>query len=566
MNRTAFAAVFQNELLLNSKRIAPYALVFLFAANAVLWWGWSAAATFGWATNSDFNIVRNFQGFSFILGLPLFNALIMGDPVVRDFNAGMDSLIFSKPVSRGSYLLGKFCANFFVLICCMAAFMLTGLVLQLFPLQRLVVLPVRVFPYFKHFFVISVISHLLLAVVFFTLATLKRNAKFAYAAAVAFYPLYFAYQLLFLRNLPPDWRVVLDPMMLSAFQVSRDRWVDADWINQIVISYSSAMLANRALVVILVALIFIVLYFRFTITETDRTRGEYLALNLETSEERVHVDPEDRFQRVDVRADVSVPAVALVNKGARANLRQLIAATSVELTLLRHERSLIVLLPLSILVSFLSLPFSSGGVSHSAVFAGNSVRGLSLFLLGMIVFYVGEAMHRDRDARIEPVLWTAPMRNNVLLLSKFLAVLLLSLLLLVLAGLTAMLTPFLRGQTSIDVASYLLIYTVILVPSLIFMTAASLALNVLLRDKYLCYAVTIATGSALIYLYSQGSNHWVYDPVLYGLWTENDFASSERVSYLMWLRVYCVAIAAVCLVVAHALFPRRDSLLRRSKL
>jgi hypothetical protein len=129
-----------------------------------------------------------------------------------------------------------------------------------------------------------------------------------------------------------------------------------------------------------------------------------------------------------------------------------------------------------------------------------------------------------------------------------------------------MLTPFLRGQTSIDVASYLLIYTVILVPSLIFMTAASLALNVLLRDKYLCYAVTIATGSALIYLYSQGSNHWVYDPVLYGLWTENDFASSERVSYLMWLRVYCVAIAAVCLVVAHALFPRRDSLLRRSKL
>jgi len=557
MSRTAFAAVFQNELILNSKRIAPYALIFLFAANAVLWWGWSAAATFGWAINSDFNIVRNFQGFSFILGLPLFNALLMGDPVVRDFNTGIDSLIFSKPVSRGSYLLGKFCANFFVLVCCMAAFMLTGLLLQLFPLPRIIVFPVRVFPYFKHFFLIPVISHLLLAVVFFTLATLKRNAKFAYAAAVAFYPLYFAYQLLVLRNLPPDWRVVLDPMMLSAFHVPRDRWVDADSINQIVISYSSGMIANRALILILVALIFMVLYFRFTITETERSRGEYLALNLAASEETVHVDPEERFQHVDVRANVSVPAVALVNKGAR----QLIAATSVELILLRHERSLILLLPLSILVSFLSLPFSAGvtGVSHSAIFAGSSARGLSLFLLGMIVFYVGEAMHRDREARIEPLLWSAPARNNVLLLSKFLAVLLLSLLLLIVAGLAAMLTQFLRGQTPIDVASYLLIYTLILVPSLIFMAAASLALNVLLRDKYLCYAVTIAMGSALIYLYSQGFNHWFYNPVLYGLWTESDFASRERVSYLMWLRVYCMALAAVGLVAAHAFFPRRSS-------
>lgn len=564
--QTEFAAILQYELILNSKRVAPYALILLFAGNGLLWWGGSAAATFGWATNGDFNIVRNFQGFSFILGLPLFNALIMGDPVIRDFNARIDSLIFSKPVSRVSYLLGKFCANFFVLVSCMAAFMLTGLLLQWIPLPRVVMFPARVFPYFKHFFLIPVISHLLLGVVFFTLATLKRNAKFAYAAAVAFYPLYIGYQLFFLQYLPPDWRVVLDPMMLSSFQIPRHRWVEADWINQIVINYSSSMIVNRVLVVLVVALIFMFLYSRFTTTERDNSGGEYLTLNLSTPVGTAQVLPaakaEHRFQEVEVvRPNVLIPVVELVNKGPRPNLRKLVAATMVELTLLRHERSLIVLLPLTLLIAFLSLPFSVGasaGISTSASFAGSSVRGLTLFLLGMIVFYVGEAMHRDREVRIDSVLWATPTHNNVLLLSKFFAVLLVSVLLMILAGVTAMLTQLVRGQTPIDVVSYLIIYTVILAPSLIFMAAGSLALNVLLRDKYLCYAITIAIGSALFYLYSQGFNHWLYNPILHGLWTESDFASSERLSYLTLLRMYCVGFAGACLVLAYVFFARKS--------
>ena len=103
-----FFAVFQNEVLLNSKRVAPYVLMLLFIANALMWSVRGAAVTRGWATNSDFNIARNILAFSWFLGLPIFNAVIMGDPVLRDFRLGVDSLIFSKPISRASYLIGKF--------------------------------------------------------------------------------------------------------------------------------------------------------------------------------------------------------------------------------------------------------------------------------------------------------------------------------------------------------------------------------------------------------------------------------------------------------------------------
>ena len=109
--QTPFTAVFCNEVLLNAKRVAPYVLIAFFTSNAILWWGWGPAVERGWATNSEFYIRRNHGGFSFILGLPIFTAIIMGDAVVRDFRLGVDSLIFSKPLGRGSYLLGKFPGN-----------------------------------------------------------------------------------------------------------------------------------------------------------------------------------------------------------------------------------------------------------------------------------------------------------------------------------------------------------------------------------------------------------------------------------------------------------------------
>src|SRR5687767_8206681 len=187
---TQFAAVFQTEVLLNSKRVAPYALMILFAAHAVLWWSHGPAVKLGWATNSDFYIVRNLLGFSFLLGLPIFNAVIMSDPVIRDFRIGIEPLIFSKPISRGSYLLGKFFGNFFVLVCCQAVFPLTLLVLQAFRTTQMIVQPFKVFPYFKHFFFFVVITHLVMAAFYFTVGTLTRNSKITYGLAVCFYPLY----------------------------------------------------------------------------------------------------------------------------------------------------------------------------------------------------------------------------------------------------------------------------------------------------------------------------------------------------------------------------------------
>ena len=560
---TPFGAIFQNEVRINSKRIAPYFMALLCAGNGLLWWGWGPATGRGLAINSDVVIASVLPIYSF-LTLPLFTALFMADPVSRDFRAGVDPLIFSKPISRAAYLLGKFFGNFFVLGCCQSAFVLTWFVLQAVPKAGVTTQSFKVVPYIKHFLVFVVISHLLLAAFYFAVGVLTRNAKIVYGLGVAFYPLYIAYQLVILNSLSWRWKLALDPLVMNRGNVHERR---IEWMNQLVVVYDTDLIVNRVVMVLFAAILLTILYRRFTIAERPGKGEELSILNLTAGVGGFYYDPPvaestlgDRFEPDHSRVKVLLPNVIRTTAGVRAQLRQLFAALAVEFQLLLSERSLVVIMPLAGFLSILEVAFYNipADVSHSAAYATNTAKLLLLFLLGITVFYTSEAMHRDREVRIEPVIWAAPAPNSVLLLSKFLATLSLTLSLTVLVGVAAILIQFLRGHTPVEIQAYLIVYSVILLPGIFLITGGSVALNVLLRDKYLTYAVSIGIGVGLFYLYGQGYNHWLYNPVLYNLWKYSDLTGTALDRILIH-RAYCLAVAGLLLVGAHLCFQRRST-------
>jgi ABC-2 type transport system permease protein len=560
--QTQFAAVFTNEVLLNIKRVAPYVLMAFFASNAVLWWGWGPAVGRGWATNAEFYIQRNMGAFSFILGLPIFTAVIIGDAVIRDFRLGLDPLIFSKPVGRGSYLLGKFLGNFFVLVCCQSAFAITLFLLQWVPFSGMVVLPLRIVPFFKHFLFIVVISHLVLAAIYFAAGTLTRKPKVVYGLAACFYPAYIAYQLL-LKNLPGIVGVITDPLGWSVqFGLGPGIWqMSSAFLNQYVVTYGVAAYVNRASMIIMASLCLLIVYLRFRIDPME-TRSAALFPRMMLSEvpDRIaYSSPSVLFDlpiaASPARDQIRLPKVTST-QGVEATLFRIIGAIGVEFRLLRAERSLLLFLPVVIFFSFFSVPFSriSSEVSYSVIAATNTTNSLLLCFACMIVFYMGEIMHRDREVKIEPVVWSTPAPNSVLLLSKCLAMTLLALSLAMLGGATAICAQMLRGYTPVDLSAYFIINGVVVVPSIIFMTAMVVALNVLLRNKYASYVIAVGTGAGLFYLYSIGYNHWLYNPLLYKLWTYADLTTPT----ILTQRLYCLALAAACLVLAHIFFERKS--------
>ena len=558
--KSPFAAVFTNEVLLNIKRVAPYVLMAFFASNAVLWWARGPAMEMGWATNADFYIQRNNGAFNFLLGLPIFTAVIMGDAVIRDFRLGVDPLLFSKPVGRSLYLLGKFLGNWFVLVCCQSVFAITALLLQWIPVSGMIVLPVRVVPYFKHFFFIVVISHLVLAAIYFAAGTITRNSKVVYGLAACFYPVYIGYQLL-LKNLPKIVGVITDPLGWSAqFGLGPGIWsMSPDFLNQYVVTYSAAAYINRTAMIIATALCLWIVYLRFTIAPRSDKADQLTKLTLSEAPEKVaYASPsyeliDSHIEQFAARDRVAIPKVT---RARSATLFKIVGAINIEFRLLRAERAFIVLIPLAIFLSFLSVPFSpiASVSSYSVTSAINTADMLLLFLACVIVFYTGEVMHRDREVKIEPLVWSTSAANSVFLLSKCLAMTLLALALVIVGNVTTILTQFLRGHTPVDFSAYLRIISIVVVPSIIFLASVVVALNVVLRNKYLTYVIATATGAGLIYLHNLGYNHWPYNPLLYRLWPYSNLLSRPIIAH----RFYCLALAAVFLALAHVLFERKS--------
>jgi hypothetical protein len=127
------------------------------------------------------------------------------------------------------------------------------------------------------------------------------------------------------------------------------------------------------------------------------------------------------------------------------------------------------------------------------------------------------------------------------------------------AGLTAIAIQLLRGHAPVELYPYLVTYSVILIPSIVFMAGVSILLNVVLREKYLAYVVIVGVGAGLFYLYSQGHNHWLYNPMLYQLWNYPDLTGAgSNQSIILIHRIYCLAISVACLSVAHLFFQRKS--------
>ena len=565
--QTPFAAVFWNEVLVNTKRVAPYALMVLFTANAILWWGWGPAVGRGWATNSDFYIYRNISAFNFVLGLPIFTIIMMGDPVIRDFRLGVDPLIFSKPVSRASYVLGKFFGAFFVLVCCQSTFAITSFLLQWVPFSGMVKLPVRFLPYFQHFFFVVVVSHLVVAAFFFAIGTISRNAKIIYGLAACFYPAYVSLQLL-LKGLPENLLNTLDPIAFNFHSKGEGGWGQtADFLNKQVVSYGPYGYANRALMLVYTSIFLFIVYRRFSTHEqTKLSTDHFTILTLPRDSDSVPLGLENAAPSYGVldtaieaspaRDRIPLPSVTLT-RGLRSTLFKIVAAVETEFRLLSFERSLIVLVPLVILLSIFDLAFFrvEPEISYSVTYATGTSKVLLFFLVGLIIFFTGETMHRDREVRVRPIVWSTPAPNSVLLLSKCFAAALLAFALLAVVGLVAIVIQVFRGHTPVDFTAYVAVYGVVVVPSIVFITSMVVALNALLRNKYATYVVAVATSAVLLYLYNIGYNHWTYNPLLYRLWTYRDLFTQT----MLVRRLYCFGVAAALLALAHLVFERKST-------
>lgn len=561
-----FFAIVRTEVRFNLKRIAPYALAVVFVANAVLWWGWGPAISRGWAVNSDFFIVWLYGGFSF-LTLPIFIAVMMGDPVTRDQELEIAPLILAAPVSRAQYIGGKFAGNFLTLVGCQACFALALVLLQIVARPGMIVQSARTMPYATHFVFFVVISSLLPAAIYFAVGTLTRNVKLVYGLAVGFYPGFIGWQLL-IKSAPVSWRIWLDPVL---FNYAGENWKlhSAEVLNRMAVTYDRGLVANRTVLVLLSLAVVFFTCRRFSAAERDEkcSAPGRTVFDLTDPGEELFAQPRPPVgatpPALALESGRSVPSLPQVERrleGWRAAAQQFLAAAGAEIRLLRSERSLLVILPLLLTACVIEIvAFQvSPDPSFAAVYAARIASTLLLFLFGIAVFYTGEAWHRERATKLAPVLWSTPTPDLALLLAKASGPVLISVLLMILCTLLAVGVQLIDGNLPVEPSTYFIAGFVILLPGLIFMIAASLALNVFLRDRYLVYIASLAMGGALYLVTALGHTHWVYNPVLLRYWNAGDLGLyGPQLPSILLSRLYTLGLSVLLIAAALWFFKRK---------
>ncbi len=331
---------------------------------------------------------------------------------------------------------------------------------------------------------------------------------------------------------------------------------DAAFVNQMTVVYHSDLIANRAAMLVIAALLLTFVYYWFKTTERSARGENFSLLNLSTNTRHVYEMPGVVPQHFPKTVD-PIPAVNTANDGFANNVRKLMAALVLEFRLLFSERSFAVVMLLAVCLSILEVTFwpVRADPSFSAAYAGNTARSMLLFLVGIPMFYTGEAIHRDQDLRVKGLLWSHPIPNYVIVLAKFLSTLLLVFGLILSIAVIAIVVQIVKGDTPLELPAYLNVYSLIVIPNAIFLCAACLALHVLLRGRYMAYVAGISICISLFYFYSQGRVGTLYNPLLYRVWTYANLASGP----ILASRLYCLLLAAGCLLLAHVCLARKSA-------
>ena len=265
-----FAAIVRWEIGYYLRRISTYVYFFVFVGIAGLFmlaltgaFGDVAIAGVGGKVkaNAPLTIAQILPLMS-LLGVSI-TAALAGNALYRDYDAGIDPLIYTSPLTKPAFLGGRFVGSVIV-----NAMILTGVAVGAFLAfvspwahQELIG------PYHVSAFVWPFVTHiypnlLFAAAIFFSLVALTRQMLPNYIGGVVLLIGYLASRSLTANLDNNRLAAMIDPFGMRAGQVATEYWTIAEK-NERLLPMTGLLLTNRLVWLAVAGLIFAIAYYRF---------------------------------------------------------------------------------------------------------------------------------------------------------------------------------------------------------------------------------------------------------------------------------------------------------------
>ncbi|MDX1751771.1 MAG: M1 family aminopeptidase [Salinimicrobium sediminis] len=415
-----------------------------------------------------------------------------GEAATRDIHTRMYSLVFTSPVSKTSYIGGKFLAallmNSWILLS-----IPMGIIVATYTsgLEENLIGPFRMSGYLTAFLYVAFPNIFLATAVQFLFSIISKRAIASYLAGFALYigsyVITFTAGNLAISN-------ILDPMsynyVISTVQRS---WTPLDLSHRL-ISLEGVFLVNRLLWMGIGIAAVVVAYSRFKFSYAGSNNKKNSRLRMGASEK-------SRVLNLDLGRAITVP-VGLRSFNFKTSILQVLAiASSSFWDIMKRKGGLIILSTValfSLMVLYVNFDHQdvpmvgdTWRVLVDLVAPLGSVKIPWIFIVILIAFYAGELIWREREARLSDVYDATPTADWVLFFGKFLALavfLITFCTFLVFVGISIQL---MLGNQNIDLLLYLkILFGVQLVDYLVFALIACF-IHIIVNQKYLGHFVVL---------------------------------------------------------------------------
>ncbi|MCD7097360.1 M1 family aminopeptidase [Stenotrophomonas sp. MMGLT7] len=431
------------------------------------------------------SVVITFMAMFTLLGL-LVTTLFVSTALLRDFELGTDALVFSSPVRRRDYLLGRIGA---ALLACLVMYLVIAagiFVAQFMPwIDAARLGPATLRPYLWSFAVMVVPNLLFTTALLSLLAVTSRSILWVYIGVIVFFVLY-GVSAAMLRDIDNIWlATLLEPMGGRALARTIRYW-SAEERNTGIPAIGGYILANRALWLAMTAILFAATFALFRTERSGSGRRFW--------QRRKPSAGIDAVAPTSAERPAAMPAVAPRFTAATA-WRQLLHQVRFDTAGVFRSLPFLVLLLLGI-ANFVPSALFRQSLYGTSIWPVTSqmlaaLQGSYSFLLIIIVlFYAGELVWKERGARIDGITDATPVPNWVPLLGKFLALVLVIASFQLAGALASVAIQLSKGYTRLEPLLYL---QTLALDSVVYilMGGMALVLQVLSNNKFVGYALLV---------------------------------------------------------------------------
>ncbi|MBS1537018.1 MAG: hypothetical protein JST20_04650 [Bacteroidetes bacterium] len=507
------------ELKYQFRKPATHIFALLMFVLAFLFLGTDAASVGGAGpltkVNSPFVLTQVFLVLS-IIGLIILPG-VTGTSIIRDMEMKTHEILYSTPLSKFAYIIGRFTGSYIVVLFIYSAAIIGALLGSMIgPALGWINADKIGDPHLLYFLMPQIVfvatNAFLFAAISFSVGLLFRSFIAVYVQGFALLILWTVSQN-FTREIENRTiAAILDPMGFRAFSIYTEFWTPIER-NSHLIGFSGEILINRLVWVGVALLIFTVTYLLF------RMNTEGITLRKGKLKKSIKELLQPTFSTLTKNPTLTY--------GFSTSLKQFIALTRLYISSIIRERPFIAIA----IIGLMDFGVSAYYANHSqnsdlypvTYIMIDTIRNtFTLYSIIISTLYAGELIWKERSIKLSQTFDALPMKIWVGIAGKLTALTAVQVLLTIIMIIGSITTQLFQGYSNIELGQYVQYILMIALPTFLFTNILALCIHTIVNQKYVGHMVVILTYIFRLVSSQLGLEHsmWDYGVTRFGIYSD----------------------------------------------